>query len=81
MSLDALLPLVPAFWRDPSDPRHNDLKGSVAVEGVREPIVLVRATDDGRVEIQDGYHRIQVSRELGLDDIPVVVYEGRYAAD
>jgi ParB/RepB/Spo0J family partition protein len=51
----------------------ENLAQSIALRGVLVPLI-VRATDDGW-ELVAGYHRIAACRQLGLDDVPVVVRE------
>jgi ParB/RepB/Spo0J family partition protein len=51
----------------------DNLAQSIALRGVLVPLI-VRATDDGW-ELVAGYHRIAACRQLGLDDVPVVVRE------
>jgi ParB/RepB/Spo0J family partition protein len=51
----------------------DNLAQSIALRGVLVPLI-VRATDDGW-ELVAGYHRIAACRQLGVDDVPVVVRE------
>jgi ParB/RepB/Spo0J family partition protein len=56
------------------DTEHVDnLAQSIALRGVLVPLI-VRAVDDGW-ELVAGYHRIAACRQLGLEDVPVVVRE------
>jgi len=52
----------------------DNLAQSIALRGVLVPLI-VRATDDGGWELVAGYHRIAACRQLGVDDVPVVVRE------
>jgi len=57
-----------------SDEQLEELKASIEKNGFTVPI-LVRALDDGKYELIDGEHRIQVVSQLGWDKIPAVVSE------
>ncbi|MBW2674709.1 MAG: ParB N-terminal domain-containing protein [Deltaproteobacteria bacterium] len=57
-----------------SPEQNEELRASIEKNGFTVPI-LVRALDDGKYELIDGEHRIQVVSELGWDKIPAVVSE------
>ena len=50
----------------------NELKASIKEHGFNVPI-LVRALEDGRYELIDGEHRIQVVTEMGWKEIPAII--------
>jgi ParB/RepB/Spo0J family partition protein len=52
----------------------DNLAQSIALRGVLVPLI-VRATNGDGWELVAGYHRIAACRQLGLDDVPVVVRE------
>jgi len=52
----------------------NELKASIQKHGFTVPI-LVRKLPDGKYELIDGEHRIQVVKEMGWEKIPAMVIE------
>jgi len=52
--------------------QYNELKASIKEHGFTVPI-LVRPLPDGRYELIDGEHRIQVVKEMGWTKIPAIV--------
>jgi len=50
----------------------QELKASIQKHGFKIPI-LVRQLEDGKYELIDGEHRIQVVKELGWEKIPAVI--------
>ena len=57
-----------------TDEQHQELKASIEKNGFTVPI-LVRKRKDGKYELIDGEHRIQVVKELGWEKIPAVISE------
>ena len=58
-----------------SEEQYNELKASIEKHGFYIPI-LVKKLDNGKYELIDGEHRIQVMKELGKEKIPAVIVEG-----
>jgi ParB/RepB/Spo0J family partition protein len=52
----------------------DNLAQSIALRGVLVPLI-VRATDNSGWELVAGYHGIAACRQLGVEDVPVVVRE------
>lgn len=48
------------------------LKSDIQRSGIHTPLVL--ATDGHHAELNDGHHRAQVARQLGITDVPVQVW-------
>lgn len=57
-----------------TDEQFQELKASIEKNGFTIPI-LVRQLPDGKYELIDGEHRIQVVKELGWEKIPAVISE------
>jgi ParB/RepB/Spo0J family partition protein len=57
-----------------TDEQFQELKASIEKNGFTIPI-LVRQLDNGKYELIDGEHRIQVVKELGWEKIPAVISE------
>lgn len=57
-----------------TDEQRAELKASIEKHGFSVPI-LVRRRDDGKYELIDGEHRIEVVKELGWTEIPAVISE------
>lgn len=57
-----------------SEEQINKLKSSIEKNGFTEPIELVRK-NDGTIEIENGNHRLQIAKELGIKEIPVTFVE------
>jgi len=55
-----------------TEEQYQELKASIEKHGFKIPI-LVRQLPDGKYELIDGEHRIQVVKELGWDKIPAVI--------
>lgn len=49
----------------------DELKSSIQQEGVLEPIIIRKVNNNRGYVIEDGHHRLQASRELGMENIPV----------
>jgi ParB-like nuclease domain len=62
--------------REQSDPefraRMEELRQSMAAEGLREPVVgnITGCANGGRPNLGDGHHRFSAARSLGWTDIP-----------
>jgi len=52
--------------------QYEELKASIQTHGFTIPI-LVRPLPDGKYELIDGEHRIQVAKELGYEKVPAVI--------
>lgn len=46
------------------------IRNDVAAEGIRQ-VLLAVVTDDGRIALEDGRHRLIVAQELGIPTLPV----------
>lgn len=55
-----------------TDEQWQELKASIEKNGFNIPI-LVKELDDGRYELIDGEHRIQIVKEMGWEKIPAVI--------
>ena len=55
-----------------TEEQYQELKASIEKHGFKIPI-LVRQLENGKYELIDGEHRIQVVKELGWDKIPAVI--------
>lgn len=54
------------------DPSHYDnLKASIAKEGMRKPIQVHEETKDEGPWLYDGHHRATIAMELGMKKVPV----------
>jgi ParB family chromosome partitioning protein len=87
LSLDALaadgLPLlvsVDCLEEDPSNPRTEfpdeeiaELAQDIALRGILQPIVVRRATDDGRYRVLFGAKRLRAAKLANLNAVPVVI--------
>ncbi len=62
-------------YADKSPIPPEGLLRSVRLEGVRKPVLLHRS-DDGRLQIVDGFRRIQSARQIKLTHIPALVWQG-----
>lgn len=58
-----------------TEEQYNELKASIQTHGFTVPI-LVRRLEDGKFELIDGEHRIQIAKELGMQKVPAVITEG-----
>jgi len=52
----------------------EDLKASIKEHGILEPITCVEY--EGKLVLVDGLHRLLITKELGLDQVPVMVKPG-----
>ena len=57
--------------RSRNEAKYSELKQSIRLRGVIQPILVRPAAD--RFEVVAGYGRLTISRELGLNDIPVLI--------
>ena len=51
-----------------------EFKRSIKAWGIREPIVMTR-DDEGNTRLRDGRRRLQAALDLGMEMIPVKVYD------
>ena len=59
---------------DTSTPAYAALKEHIAKNGIMDPIVLTRDSS-GQPEVFEGNHRLQIARELDLENVPVVLHD------
>lgn len=52
----------------------TELREDIREKGIKYPIELVR-NNDGSIEIENGNHRLQVAKELGLKEVPIKFVE------
>lgn len=52
----------------------NELRNSIKKNGITAPIELTRE-NDGTIKIENGNHRLQIAKELGIKEVPVTVVE------
>jgi len=52
----------------------SKLKQSISEEGIIVPIVVVRDKETDRYVLVDGRNRLKAARELGMTEIPAIVY-------
>jgi len=57
--------------RSRNEAKYSELKQSIRLRGVIQPILVRPAAD--RFEVVAGYGRLTISRALGLNDIPVLI--------
>lgn len=57
-----------------TDEQFEELRASIEKNGFTIPI-LVRQLEDGKYELIDGEHRIQIVKEMGWERIPAVITE------
>ncbi len=69
--LEKIQPFENHPFRVEADAAMEELKASVALNGVLEP-VLLRPKGDG-FEMLSGHRRMEVCKELGIDTIPAIV--------
>ena len=50
------------------------LKESIFKEGIKEPIEIMVSKKTGDMVLGEGNHRLKAATELGMDEVPVVVY-------
>jgi len=58
---------------DTTTPEYAALKASILEKGIVNPIIIT-TNSLGRAEVFEGNHRLQVARELGLAEVPVVLH-------
>ena len=55
-----------------TDEQYHELKASIQTHGFTVPI-LVRPMENGKYELIDGEHRIQIVKDLGWEKVPAVI--------
>jgi hypothetical protein len=68
--------LIPTHGSTLSRRAFQELKESIARDGIREPIKFVEVNGQKFV---DGHHRLRAARELGIVDVPIERVELPYA--
>ena len=58
-----------------TEEQYQELKASIEKHGFYIPI-LVKKIEDGKFELIDGEHRIEIMKELGKEKIPAVIVDG-----
>ncbi len=51
-----------------------DLREDISKNGIQTPIELVK-NNDGSISIENGNHRLQIAKELGMNEIPIKFVE------
>lgn len=59
----------------------DELKADIQKNGVKEPIVLKYGTEDRKLHVWDGDHRILAAEELGIKELPVRVITAKKTDD
>ncbi len=60
------------------DGEHVDrLAGSIQLQGILVPLV-VKGSNGGHFELVAGFHRLAAAKQVGLDEVPVVVRDGQH---
>jgi len=52
----------------------KDMVESIREHGIISPII-VRLVDDGKYEILSGHNWVEAAKQLGLDEVPVIINE------
>lgn len=52
----------------------TNLREDISKNGIQNPIELVR-NNDGSISIENGNHRLQIAKELGINEVPVKFVE------
>ncbi len=56
------------------------LRASIALEGIRTPLMVSTGIENGKSVLVDGFKRVRIARELGLESLPVVILDLDLAA-
>lgn len=62
------------FFKPLKEKKYNEVKDSINTLGLLTPL-LVRVKDSGRFEILAGHNRKNICKDLGWDEIPVIVMD------
>lgn len=58
------------------DDQETDLIASVEINGLREPLIILRSDSDSEDQLADGRNRLAAAIKVGLDEIPVRYFVG-----
>lgn len=61
-------------WGYRTQEQMSKLRDDIAKNGIQTPIELVK-NNDGTIKIENGNHRLQIAKELGLKEVPVKFVE------
>ena len=61
--------------------RYNRLKESIKEEGIKQPVIIEYAKEDGTALLIEGNHRLAIAEELGIEQIPARVVVGEKSTD
>ncbi|MXQ73058.1 ParB/RepB/Spo0J family partition protein [Clostridiaceae bacterium DONG20-135] len=73
MKADMLVPFKDHPFKMRDGDEKEQLLESIKTQGAIEPLI-VRSSSEGKYEIISGHRRLAVCKELGIDNIPVIVH-------
>lgn len=72
ISTENLIPFRNHPFKSRSGDEQEELKNSISKQGTIEPLI-VRPSSEGKYEVISGHRRLEICKELGFTDIPVIV--------
>lgn len=72
INTENLIPFRNHPFKSRSGDEQEELKNSISTQGTIEPLI-VRPFSEGKYEVISGHRRLEICKELGFTDIPVIV--------
>lgn len=74
ISAENLIPFKNHPFKSRSGDEQEELKNSISAQGTIEPLIVRSfSSSEGKYEVISGYRRLEICKELGIMDIPVII--------
>ena len=73
ISTENLIPFKNHPFKSRSGNEQEELKNSISAQGAIEPLIVHPFSSEGKYEVISGHRRLEICKELGITDIPVIV--------
>lgn len=73
INTENLIPFRNHPFKSRSGDEQMELKNSISAQGTIEPLIVRPFSSEGKYEVISGHRRLEICRELGITDVPVIV--------
>ncbi len=74
ISTEDLIPFRNHPFKSRSGAEQEELKSSISTQGTIEPLIVRPfSSSEGKYEVISGHRRLEICKELGITNIPVIV--------
>ena len=72
ISTENLIPFKNHPFKSRSGNEQEELKNSISAQGTIEPLIVRPFSSEGKYEVISGHRRLEICKELGVTDVPVI---------